>query len=132
MYVGGNASGQAKDNAEAIFDGDEPEAQFSPSEAEADLDYAPGESIGEDIQHGGETNRVLGGYKATLKSTYLSNSFSHLVVLMLLFLDPRVSDQAKQHAQDMLDEAYNWADNIWLISTNNFAQRSQQKALNIR
>ncbi|KAH9486269.1 UPF0654 protein C22G7.11c [Psilocybe cubensis] len=62
------------------------EGLFSPSEIETDLDYAQGESVGEDVQHGGETNRVLGGYKATLKN-------------------PRVSNQAKQHAQEMLDDA---------------------------
>lgn len=52
-----------------MLEGDEPETEYA--ESETDIDYAEGETAGEDIHHGGETNRVLGGYKATLKSMYL-------------------------------------------------------------
>ncbi|KAH9486270.1 UPF0654 protein C22G7.11c [Psilocybe cubensis] len=71
-----NTSNEAKDHARAMLAGDEP--GYTDHDAEGDA---------VDVETSGkETNRVLGGYKATLKN-------------------PNVSDQAKQHAEDVLREA---------------------------
>jgi len=56
---------------------------------------------------GKEHNRVLGGYKATLKSellVYLMATYPRESHTYPLGIDPRVSGEAKQHAQDKLDE----------------------------
>ena len=69
------------------------------------------EMLGEDVHSSGhdrksddETeNRRMGGYKATLKS-----KFNALVCILTqpneMLIDPNVSDEAKEHAEEVLKE----------------------------
>jgi hypothetical protein len=55
---------------------------------------------------GKDENRVLGGYKATLKSMFLLNigTIEWQVVHPPYLTDPNVGDKAKQKAQQILEE----------------------------
>ena len=58
---------------------------------------------GEVDESGKDMNRVLGGYKATLHSEYIF-SLVACIDLTRHVADDRTSDEAKQHAREVLEE----------------------------
>jgi len=54
------------------------------------------------VSTGKNTGNVIGGYKATLKSEMMY--FPTFQSSNIIFLDPRVSDEAKHHAEEVLRE----------------------------
>ena len=58
---------------------------------------------GEVDESGKDMNRVLGGYKATLHSEYIF-SLVACIELTRYVADDRTSDEAKQHAREVLEE----------------------------
>lgn len=81
---------------------------FQDNDADGDADFE--ENIGNDGTSslstsggGGETNRVLGGHKAALKSESFERKFRNILSLLML-QDPNVSDEAKNHSEQVLKD----------------------------
>ncbi|KAF4612931.1 hypothetical protein D9613_011082 [Agrocybe pediades] len=79
-------SDEAKQSAQERLDRMGGPAQGNVLDDDLDDDEEFEAPAGTGAKSGGRSSQVLGGYKATLKN-------------------PRVSDEAKQHAQDVLDKS---------------------------